>query len=150
MEMVSKSPAVQMIEQFRAWLERNGVKHGTQAEVDAVINADHAEALREDAHRGDEWASFKQNRAWFERHELVSGRREHVNAAIEIDHAEALLMNQVSDDKLPMTGVWYRRIGDISVLGKVTSLNAPVVGMATSAGAWVGSIERFAAEWEMS
>src|SRR4051812_50201788 len=116
MEMVSKSPAVQMIEQVRAWLERNGVQRGTQAEIEAAIAVDHAEALREDAHRGDEGASFKQNRAWFERHELDCGRREHVNAAIEIDHAEPLLMNQLTDDKLPTTSAGMRRIGEMFVL----------------------------------
>lgn len=59
-------------------------------------------------------------------------------------------MNKVSDDKLPMTGTWYRMIDSRWCLGKVARIDRGMVTMHTSAGHWVGSIERFAAEWELS
>ena len=53
----------------------------------------------------------------------------------------------VPDDLLPMRDVWYAN--QHNDLGKVIKTDRNVVIMSTSAGQWVGSIERFADTWRM-
>lgn len=59
-------------------------------------------------------------------------------------------MNKVSDDKLPMTGTWYRSTAQHWKLGKVVTVEHGIVTMATSTGSWIGDLTSFASDWELS
>lgn len=57
---------------------------------------------------------------------------------------------KVSDDKLPMTGVWYRNTDATWCLAKVVKAEDGRVTLATSVGDWSGSFAEFANTWELS
>jgi hypothetical protein len=57
---------------------------------------------------------------------------------------------KVSDDKMPMTGVWYRNTDATWCLAKVVKIGDRTVELATSVGDWAGSFAEFAANWELN
>jgi len=60
-------------------------------------------------------------------------------------------MNKPSDDKLPMTGVWYRSTIDLQVMGKVISINAHMCTVQfTGGGLDTCTFNEFADSWELA
>lgn len=60
------------------------------------------------------------------------------------------MANKVSDDKKPMTGVWYRSTIEPWVLGKVTERDGAMVEVTfTGGGVDRCTIAEFADSWEL-